>query len=90
MERSLITQLLECQHGELLGALVFVTGRSDVIAASDAGRGDEQDGYKLPKILSNRLAKVSSDLAAEGEFGMAGGAEGVVAGSEVRRSLLAL
>ena len=88
VQRSLIAQLLEGESGEVLRALVLVPAGSDVVAPARARRGDEEEGYKLPKILSKRLAKVSSDLAGEGEFGVAVGAEGVVAGSEVRRSLL--
>ena len=70
VERGLIAQLFQRESSEFLRALVLVAAGSDVVAAAGAGRGDEEDGYKLPKILSNRLAKVSSDLAAEGEVGV--------------------
>ena len=70
MQGRLIAQFLQRESSEFLRALVLVPAGSDVVAAAGAGSGDEEDGYKLPKILSNRLAKVSSDLAAEGEVGV--------------------
>jgi hypothetical protein len=55
----------------------------------EARQNDEQDAYKLPKILSKRFTKGSSDAAREAEVSEAGGAEGgFAAGSEVRMSLL--
>lgn len=46
------------------------------MASVRAARQDQQDGYKLPKILSKCLAKRSADCAGEGEGCETGGFEG--------------
>lgn len=50
-------------------------GGEGVAPIAGAGEGDEER-YKLPKIVSKRFAKGSTDGAGEGEAGEGGGAEG--------------
>jgi hypothetical protein len=53
----------------LLGLGFIVTIVGDTVAAVQSAGRDERQAYKLPKILSKRAEKGSSDCAAEGDPG---------------------
>jgi hypothetical protein len=71
VQTGLLAELLQGKAGELLGSgFVVAIVRDAVAAVQDAAR-DERQAYKLPKILSKRAEKGSSDCAAEGDSGEA-------------------
>ena len=76
MQRRLLREFLESERSELLSFVLGVAPTGEGVAPiTSAGESDEE-GYKLPKIVSKRFAKGSADGAGEGEAGEGGGAEG--------------
>ena len=71
MQTGLLAQLLQSEAGELLGSGFVVPVIGDAVAAVQDAARDERQAYKLPKILSKRAEKGSSDCAAEGDSGEA-------------------
>ena len=71
MQTGLLAQLLQGESGELLGSGLVVAVVGDAVAAVQSAGRDERQAYKLPKILSKRAEKGSSDCAAEGDSGEA-------------------
>ena len=71
MEAGLLAELLQGKAGELLGSGFVIPVIGDAVAAVQDAARDERQAYKLPKILSKRAEKGSSDCAAEGDSGEA-------------------
>lgn len=67
MEGCLLVEFPQGKTRELLGLGLGGAGVGDAAAAVQDAGGEEQDAYKLPKILSKCLEKGSSDGAGEGD-----------------------
>ena len=67
----MLVELLQGETGELFGFDLGVPGVRDAVAGIESGGGEQRKAYKLPKILSKRAEKGSSDCAAEGDSGEA-------------------
>ncbi|MCF7633819.1 hypothetical protein L3K78_13395 [Oscillospiraceae bacterium SCCA1] len=75
MQAGLLVEFAKREAGELLGAHLGFAAVGNAVAAVEGAAGEEKKAYKLPKILSKRCAKGSSDGAAEGDAGEAVGSE---------------
>lgn len=75
MQAGLLVEFAKREARQLLRVRLGVAAVGDAVAAVEGAAGEEEEAYKLPKILSKRCAKGSSEGAAEGDAGEAVGSE---------------